>query len=135
MKIIKVLDFTEYPGLRHCSISDDSGEHYYHSVLNNEFKLAYERGENLIVDLDNTAGYPPSFIDEAFGNLIYDFGLEIVEKNMKIISNQEPDLIDLIEKETYLEWAERKRNKQKPKKTKDHKPWFALEKGKIVTRQ
>ena len=29
---IYIKDFTEYPGLRHCSISDDSGEEYYHSI-------------------------------------------------------------------------------------------------------
>ena len=39
MKTIRVFDFTEYPGLRHCSISDDSGEEYYHKILNKEYKI------------------------------------------------------------------------------------------------
>ena len=43
MDIIKVKDFSEYPGLRHCSISDDSGEEYYHKILNSKFKETYEK--------------------------------------------------------------------------------------------
>ena len=34
METINIKDFSEYPGLRHCSISDDSGEEFYHKILN-----------------------------------------------------------------------------------------------------
>ena len=48
MKTIYIKDFSEYPGLRHCSISDDSGEEYYHSILNKEFKvIKFKSGEKV----------------------------------------------------------------------------------------
>ena len=109
ISILKILkDFTEYPGLRHCSISDNSGEEFYHRVLNKAFKEAYEQNEKLIVDLDDTAGYAPSFLDEAFGNLVFDFSREIVSKNLELISNQEPLWKDMIKNETFNQWEERR---------------------------
>jgi hypothetical protein len=126
MKTIRVFEFSEYPGLRHCRISDDSGELYYHKILNKAFKNALESKEDLSVDLDDTAGYAPSFLDEAFGNLVYDFTLEKVKKHLKVISNDEPDLLSILEDETYLQWEDRRLKKEKPKKTKKHSFWFAL---------
>jgi hypothetical protein len=58
MKIIFVKDFTEFPGLRHCSISEDSGELYYHKVLNSEFANSLSDKSDLILNLDQTTGYP-----------------------------------------------------------------------------
>lgn len=123
---INIKDFSEYPGLRHCAISDDSGEEFYHKILNNQFKLSYEKGNKLEVNLDATAGYAPSFLDEAFGNLVYDFGAEVVKENLIIVSTQEPDLKDMIEGETYSQWQERREKKEKPKKTAKHGTWFNL---------
>ena len=40
MKTINIYDFSEYPGLRHCNISDDSGEEFYHKILNKSFYKA-----------------------------------------------------------------------------------------------
>jgi hypothetical protein len=126
MNIISVKDFTEYPGLRHCSISDDSGEEFYHKKLNESFKNAIENGEDLTINLDHTAGYAPSFLDEAFGNLVYDFGLEQVSKRLHIISEQEPDLKDMIINESFIQWEERRVNDDEPKKTEKHNDWFRL---------
>jgi len=120
MKTINVLDFSEFPGLRHCKVSDDSGEEFYHKILNYEFKKAIDNNEELYVVLDNTAGYAPSFLDEAFGNLVFDFSLKLVKKYLKVISKQEPDLIELLENETYPQWEERRIKNVKPKKTEDH---------------
>ena len=39
-------------------------------------KKSFETKIKLQVVLDGTAGYAPSFLDEAFGNLVYDFGLK-----------------------------------------------------------
>jgi hypothetical protein len=36
---------TCFPALRHCNISDESGEKFYHNVLNKAFKEAYEEEE------------------------------------------------------------------------------------------
>lgn len=129
MKTIKVTDFTEFPGLRHCKISDDSGELFYHKILNEEFKKAIERRQKLQVVLDGTAGYAPSFLDEAFGNLIYDFGLTLVKKNIEIISIQEPDLIQMIESETFVQWEERRLKNKPPQKTIKHNSWWYVDAG------
>ncbi|EKJ85530.1 uncharacterized protein DUF4325 [Leptospira meyeri] len=123
-KVINVKDFSEFPGLRHCKISANSGEEFYHKVLNSEFKKAIDNNFKLIINIDNTAGYAPSFLDEAFGNLIFDFSLEEVKKRLEIISHQEPDLKIMIEKETFEQWEKRRINNQKPKKTIKHKKWF-----------
>lgn len=132
MKIIHVKDFSEYPGLRHCAISDDSGEEFYHKSLNEAFKKAVENNEGLTIDIDHTAGYAPSFLDEAFGNLVFDFGLDEIKKRLHIISEQEPDLKDMIINETYPQWEERRENNDKPKKTAKHKDWFRLVKGELL---
>jgi hypothetical protein len=127
MRTISVLeDFSEFPALRHCNISDESGEKFYHSVLNKAFKESYEKNENLIVNLDDTAGYASSFLDEAFGNLVYDFTLEIVKSKIEIISEQEPHWKNMILTQTYPQWETRRKNKQQPKVTENHEAWFRL---------
>jgi len=127
MKTISVLEsFSEFPALRHCNISDKSGEEFYHTVLNKEFKEQFEKKEKLIVNLDNTAGYASSFLDEAFGNLVFDFKLENVKKYVEVISMQEPHWKSMIENETYPQWEERRTKNQHPKVTKLHGSWFRL---------
>ena len=124
---IKLRDFTEYPGLRHASVSDKSGEEFYCEILNKSFKECFEKKEKLTVNLDDTAGYAPSFLDEAFGNLVFDFGKENVENTIEIISNEEPYLIKMLEEETYKQWEKRRDEGDKPRKTmKKMTPWFRL---------
>jgi hypothetical protein len=127
MRILSILEsFSEYTGLRHCNISDNSGEEFYHKVLNKAFKEAYEQKEKLIVSLDKVDGYASSFLDEAFGNLVYDFTLEIVTKYIDVISEQEPHWKEMIQTKTFKQWEERRRNKQKPKVTKTHEAWYRI---------
>lgn len=131
MNRIYVKEFSEYPGLRHCSISDKSGEEYYHKIMNKTFKDAFEKGKKLTVNLDGTAGYATSFLDEAFGNLIFDFGEENVKKFIVIESYQEPDLKEEIEQKTYPQWEQRRKNRDNPKKTCDYTSRFRLVEGKV----
>lgn len=134
MKTISVLEsFSEFPGLRHCNISDKSGEEFYHTVLNKEFKEQFEKGEHLTVNLDSTAGYASSFLDEAFGNLVFDFTLHNVKNYIKIISNQEPHWKKMIETETYLQWEQRRISNENPKVTAKHNAWFRLINNKIIS--
>lgn len=128
-------DFSEYPSLRHCSISEDSGEEFYHTILNKRFKEALDKNQKLVVDLDYTAGYAPSFLDEAFGNLVYDFGLDIVKKRTEIISREEPDWIEMLEKQTYEQWERRRINKKAPKITQVHEPWYRIINGELIRRK
>lgn len=135
-KTISILEsFSEYPGLRHCSISDESGEEFYHKVLNSEFKTVIDNQLLLVVNLDGTAGYAPSFLDEAFGNLVFDFSLDTVKSHIKIVSIQEPSWIELIENQTYVEWEERRLTESVPKITADHEPWFRLSNGNLILKK
>lgn len=119
-------DFSEYPGLRNCNISDHSGEEFYHKLLNKAFKESIEKNEKLVIDLDYTGGYASSFLDEAFGNLVYDFTLDKVKDNVEIVSTEEPHWIKMIEEKTFIEWEKRRVSKAKPKKTIQHEPWYKL---------
>jgi len=127
MKTISVSrDFSEFPNLRHCSISDNSGEEFYHKVLNRAFVEVLNKNEKLCVNLDETAGYASSFLDEAFGNLVYDFTLAIVEKNIEVVSAQEPHWKEMILTQTFPQWEERRKNGKAPKVTANHGAWFRL---------
>ncbi|HAC16248.1 MAG TPA: hypothetical protein DCE78_09960 [Bacteroidetes bacterium] len=132
MSISVLESFSEYPGLRHCSISDESGELFYHNVLNDAFANAINDGYGLEVILDNTAGYAPSFLDEAFGNLVYDFGMDLVSKHLKIISTDEPYWVEMLNNETFPQWEERRSTGNDPKITASHEPWIRFIKGKMV---
>lgn len=119
-------DFSEFPALRHCNISDESGEKFYHKILNKAFKEAYEKNEKLTIDLDATAGYASSFLDEAFGNLVYDFTLDVVRSKIEIISKQEPHWKDMILNQTFIQWEDRRKKKQQPVVTANHEAWYRL---------
>lgn len=129
MAKIKVLDFDEFPGLRHCSISEYSGEEYYHKVLNYAFKDAYINNEKLTVDLDGTDAYASSFLDEAFGNLVYDFTLANVLQLIEIISDDEPHWKKMLSEKTFKQWEDRRKNRENPIVTELHDPWFRLVDG------
>lgn len=112
---LRVLDFTEYPGPRYCEQGTNSGEEFYHTKLNFEFKNSLENNAKLTVDLDKTAGYASSFLDEAFGNLVYDFSLEKVKNNIEIISNEEKDWITMIFDMVMPDWEKRRIENKSPK--------------------
>lgn len=128
---IRVLDFSEYPGLRHSKISEKSGEDFYHEVLNSAFSDAYSTGKRIEIDLDGVDSYAPSFLDEAFGNLVYDFGEKNVEHLLTITSNEEPHWIQEIKGPTFKKWELRRKSKLEPKVTKVHEPWNRLVNGQI----
>jgi hypothetical protein len=119
-----VANYSEYPGPRYYSQGDSSGEEFYHSILNSAFADALLSKEKLEIILDGTAGYASSFLDEAFGNLIFDFSLEIVSKNIINVSKQEPDWVKMIHDEVFTDWEKRRIENVNPKKTKVHTEWF-----------
>lgn len=111
----RILDFTEYPGPRYKHQGAHSGELFFQEILLPKFKeiqdeLQKGKSVKLEVELDNTAGYASSFLDEAFGNLTYEFGEKFVKDHLEIISKEEPDWIQIIFNETIPEW-ERKRKR------------------------
>lgn len=117
-------DFHLRTGLRHCAISEYSGELFYHTVLNSNFKTAVERKVQLIVDIDGGRGYSPSFIDESFGNLVYDFGLKLVQKHLVIRSEKYKVWLDYVASQTFPAWEIRRERDERPIKTIVHKDWW-----------
>lgn len=134
MSEIKILtQFSESPGPRYCRQGRWSGEQFYHDILNQAFAEAYQNGDKLILDLDGTDGYMSSFLDEAIGNLVYDFGMQVVTDNLIVISREEPVWKKVIDNEVIPEWNKYKYGGTTPKKTskKNHPAWFRLIDGEL----
>lgn len=111
-------DFGLYPGLRTYDISGVmSGEVFYHKILNARFYEALGKGMHLVVVLDGTMGYTPSFIDETFGRLVYDFGADKICATLEIVSKEEPVWKNEVEKKTIPMWEERRKRGQFPVNT------------------
>ncbi|QMU31545.1 STAS-like domain-containing protein [Adhaeribacter radiodurans] len=124
LKVLNVLG--KYTGLRHSIISENSGEEFYHKFLNYAFYESFVKKEKLEVDLDGVRGYSPSFIDEAFGNLVFDFKLENVKKYLIIKSEDFDYWIKNIYEDTYDAWESKRIKNELPRKTEDHKPWWRI---------
>lgn len=121
-------DYSLFTGLRYCDISEHSGEDFYHTMLNEKFKEALDKREKLLVVLDDVEddGYSPSFIDESFGNLVYDFSGKIVRDNLVLQSDKDPHIIYQVFEMTIPKWEKRRKENDAPKKTNRHEPWFRL---------
>lgn len=95
MEINIAKDFTDAPGGRYISDGKFSGEEFRQKYLEPAFKKG---NEEIIINLDGTFGFPPSFLEEAFGGLARIEGIkkEDILKRLKFISNEEPFLITKI---------------------------------------
>lgn len=97
MQKIKILaDFSPTPGPRYIHEGKNSGEKFRKEILFPLVFNALENNENFIVDLDGTAGYGTSFLEESFGGLIRINNLDYnaIMKYMIIISEEEDYLIE-----------------------------------------
>lgn len=63
-------DFDPVPGARFPWEGQHSGQSFREEVLRHRYAEALAHGVSLVVDLDRTAGYASSFLEEAFGGLI-----------------------------------------------------------------
>lgn len=70
----KVLDiareFSPYPAGRYPSDGPFSGERFRSQLLQPLFLQCRKSGDKLLVELDGTAGYGSSFLEESFGGLV-----------------------------------------------------------------
>lgn len=112
MKIKISTDFATAPGPRYRAEGDHSGEEFRIDFLLPRLQDAIKAHETLLVDLDGTAGYGTSFLEEAFGGLIREnsFTLSQLEKHITIKSEEEPYLIEDIRE--YLKEADKQRAKR-----------------------
>ena len=126
-KYIVSKDYSPITGLRYCKKTSHSGEDFYHQKLNGWFSEAVRSNEEITIILDGGEdGYGPSFLDESFGNLVYDFSLDVVKRLLKIDSSVDPDWGESLEEETFPIWEQNRINKVDPEKTIEHEPWYRL---------
>lgn len=59
-----------------------SGELFYEILLKEKFEAAFKVKEKLHVYLDGTKGYGSSFLDQSFGKLAREFGVENVDNTI-----------------------------------------------------
>lgn len=113
----RVLDFSDRPGPRYKEQGKHSGEEFYIDYLKMWFDEALREGKHLRVVLDGTDGYLSSFLDEAFGRLVYDYGKDTVVSNLIVVSNQEPVWINKLNVKTFPSWALRRIQGNAPRYT------------------
>lgn len=96
--ILKIAsEFSRTPGARYENEGKFSGESFRKNLLSPRLRGAIKAGKQLVVNLDGTAGYGTSFLEEAFGGLIREnISLEDIKKYLKIISSEDPSYIDEI---------------------------------------
>lgn len=97
IKISIAKDFSITPGPRYKKEGPFSGEEFKEKILNDAFSKALENGIKIVVDLDGTIGYGTSFLEEVFGGLAREKGIDNVKKTIEVISNEEKYLIDDID--------------------------------------
>ena len=90
-------DFSNTPGARYKKFGPFSGEEFRENFLENLFKDKSDNSEIKII-LDGVSGYATSFLEEAFGGLARIFGKDRCLKRLIFISNEDPLLIDEINK-------------------------------------
>ena len=70
-------------------------------------------------------------MDEAFGNLVYDFSAKVVSESLVIISNDEDVWLSMIKEETIPEWEKRRIKNEQAKVTSVHNEWGRLVNGQV----
>lgn len=131
---LNVIDFTEYPGPRYDEQGPESGERFYVEKLNPFFVKCYKGNKDLVVNLDGTAGFASSFLDEAFGQLTYDFGEALLKERLHIVSTDEPEWPRMIMEETIPQWQKRRELGQAPLSTMKYKVSAVDENGQEIER-
>lgn len=96
IKINICRDFSPTPGPRYIREGKFSGESFREKVLYPKVCEAIEKNIPFEVNLDGTAGYGTSFLEESFGGLIRIYGLpyDKIMSLMSLISIEEDYLID-----------------------------------------
>jgi len=80
-------DFSDTPGSRYRDEGKFSGQEFLEDVLEPNFKKTLEARKKLRVEVENTYGYTPGFLDASFGELVRKYGSRKVLETIKIVSN------------------------------------------------
>ena len=104
LTLVIATEFSATPGPRYERQGPDSGEKFREKLLLPKFDEAEKMGLTLLVDLDGTAGYATSFLEESFGGLARARGKDKVRATLQIKSDEQPFLLD--EVWSYVDEAE-----------------------------
>lgn len=101
--------FSKTPGPRTVIEGSHSGELFRKSYLHPLMDRLVKDKKRIVLDLDGTAGYGTSFLEEAFGGLIREDGFDkkTIKKHIELKSDEEDYLIDDIEH--YMDEAQNER--------------------------
>lgn len=91
-------DFTTTPGGRYIADGNHSGELFYKSHLLPKYEEALDNNTVLVVNLDGCYGLPNSFIHESFIRFIRNFKNTDVKNHIKIVCDDEPDVVKQVYK-------------------------------------
>jgi hypothetical protein len=82
MKTIQISStFTRYPGGRYRKHGNGSGQEFREDYL----VPAIKAEDKVVIEMDDTAGYPASFLEEAFGGLVRaGFGMELLREKLEL---------------------------------------------------
>jgi hypothetical protein len=88
-------EFSRTPGPRYIREGNYSGELFREKLLSKVVKRAIDTGVTLWIDLDGTAGYGTSFLEEAFGGLVREDRIDAkkLREILEIKSEEEDYLI------------------------------------------
>lgn len=86
-------EFTDCPGGRSRINGDFSGEQFRKDVL----EPALARYERVVLDLNGVFSFPASFVDEAFGVLVEERGLDAVKNQLVLKLEDNPVALESIE--------------------------------------
>ena len=89
-------DFSRCPGARYKNEGDFSGEEFRENFVLPKLNNAIAAHCKLIVDLDGSAGYSTSFLEEAFGGLIRhnNISYDVINDTIIIKSEEDPSYKD-----------------------------------------
>ncbi len=89
MTELKIAEFSKFPGGRYIKYGPDSGEKFRETVLIPAIK-GLKGDEKLLIDLSEVYTYAPSFLDEAFCEVIRKKILSYEDFNKKIDFKADP---------------------------------------------
>lgn len=91
-------EFSPTPGFRTKEEGPYPADEFRDKYLYPKLKDAIDKNDSLLVDLDGSAGYGTSFLEEAFGGLIRECGLSYqdIMEHLQLKSEDDPSYIDEI---------------------------------------
>lgn len=101
LKINIAKDFSKFLGGRWKKIGKYSGEEFYEDKLLPRYNDAVNQGVKLEIYLDGTKGYPSSFLDQSFGELARQKGVEKVASVLVLHAEVFVWVVDFIKKEIW----------------------------------